>query len=190
MSTLTSALDRILNWLQQHDPKTVASLQPGLTLEEIEEQVKILPFRIPIEIYELYQWRNGTRNRSPFMHEFINFLPLDDVEYGAISLYQSWSRKRLISFYLPIFVAEEAEDAYLVVGDEQQQESSPVFDLSGRHPPMYPSLTNMMLSIAECLETVGNVYQYSYSGIWENNGVRVLFESVRKKYGAVNPREF
>ena len=46
MSELTNALDRILNWFQNNKPSTIDSLQPGLTVEEIEEKVKYLPFRL------------------------------------------------------------------------------------------------------------------------------------------------
>ena len=46
MSELTNALDRILNWFQNNKPSTIDYLQPGLTVEEIEEKVKYLPFRL------------------------------------------------------------------------------------------------------------------------------------------------
>ncbi|MEH1969991.1 hypothetical protein [Nostoc sp.] len=63
MSLLTDALDRVLNWFQDHEDLEFAhfeSLELGLTYEEIEEKVTdLLPFRLPKEVYELYQWGNG-----------------------------------------------------------------------------------------------------------------------------------
>ncbi len=40
MSTLTEALDRIFNCLQQNSSKAISYLQPGLTYTEIEELAK------------------------------------------------------------------------------------------------------------------------------------------------------
>ena len=90
MSLLTDALDRIQNWLQQNKPSYAYSLQPGLAYEEIEEKVKNLPFRLPKEVYELYQWRNGMRTRkgekiAQFFHRY-TFLSLEDAidEYNQL----------------------------------------------------------------------------------------------------------
>jgi hypothetical protein len=46
MSDLTNAQDRILNYFQNNKPSVIESLQPGLTIEKIEEKVKDLPFRL------------------------------------------------------------------------------------------------------------------------------------------------
>ncbi|OKH53780.1 hypothetical protein NIES2101_10030 [Calothrix sp. HK-06] len=59
MSDLTEALDRILKWIIKHKSSYINYLQPGLSRNEIENLVKDLPFKIPSEVYELYQWRNG-----------------------------------------------------------------------------------------------------------------------------------
>ncbi|OYD98753.1 hypothetical protein CDG77_04670 [Nostoc sp. 'Peltigera membranacea cyanobiont' 213] len=90
MSLLTDALDRILNWFQQNKPSYAFSLQPGLAYEEIEEKVKNLPFTLPREVYELYQWRNGMRickgeKIAQFFHGY-TFLSLEDAidEYNQL----------------------------------------------------------------------------------------------------------
>jgi cell wall assembly regulator SMI1 len=36
-----------------------ALLRPGLSVERIEELTQALPFRLPRELYTLYQWRDG-----------------------------------------------------------------------------------------------------------------------------------
>lgn len=53
---LSHTLNQILQSLQQHRPDTVKTLQPGLTLEQMQKQVRTLPFHLPEEVYELYQW--------------------------------------------------------------------------------------------------------------------------------------
>ncbi|WP_375510108.1 SMI1/KNR4 family protein [uncultured Nostoc sp.] len=90
MSLLTDALDRIINWLQQNKPSYASSLQPGLTYEEIEKKVKNLPFSLPREVYELYQWRNGMRickgeKIAQFFHGY-TFLSLENAidEYNHL----------------------------------------------------------------------------------------------------------
>lgn len=59
--SVTSALERIHRWAEQHDPAFVALLQPGLTRQEINAQIGSLPFALAEEVYELYQWRNGQK---------------------------------------------------------------------------------------------------------------------------------
>ncbi|MEG3975079.1 hypothetical protein QT970_10715 [Microcoleus sp. herbarium8] len=59
MVVLTNALERILKGMQKYDAPIASLLQPGLSFWEIEEKVRVLPFRLPQEVYELYQWRNG-----------------------------------------------------------------------------------------------------------------------------------
>ena len=57
--SVTFALNRIYRWAEQHDPAFIASLQSGLTRQEIDTAVGGLPFALAEEVYELYQWRNG-----------------------------------------------------------------------------------------------------------------------------------
>lgn len=47
MSRLTEALDRIGNYLQQHEPEVFATWQPGLSYEEILKIFQCFPFPFP-----------------------------------------------------------------------------------------------------------------------------------------------
>ncbi|MEH1934323.1 MAG: hypothetical protein V7L14_11495 [Nostoc sp.] len=100
MSLLTDALDRILNWLQQKKPFYASSLQPGLVYEEIEEKVKSLPFRLPREVYELYQWRNGMccigkgEKIAQFFHGY-TFLSLENAIDQYNQLMELWDDAEL-----------------------------------------------------------------------------------------------
>jgi cell wall assembly regulator SMI1 len=84
MSEITEALQRIEAWLQNHMTNRAAELKPGLTRDEIEEQVKDLPFSLPEVVYELYQWHDG--NVDKFVFEQYDFLSLND----AIEAYHEW----------------------------------------------------------------------------------------------------
>ena len=62
MSDLTDALERILSWIQRVSPSLTLSLKPALSYLQIREVIKELPFDLSEEVYELYQWHNGTSN--------------------------------------------------------------------------------------------------------------------------------
>lgn len=62
MSALIEALERIRKLHLKHQPLVAEELQPGLTRGQIDELVKDLPFSLPEELYELYQWRNGMKD--------------------------------------------------------------------------------------------------------------------------------
>lgn len=60
--SLTNSLDAILACLKKNGSDII--LQPGLSYIEIEKKVASLPFCLPKELYQLYQWRNGTPEYS------------------------------------------------------------------------------------------------------------------------------
>ena len=66
---LSQALERIWNWFQVNAPAMLTFLQPGITYGHIDAQ-QDLPFRLPEEVYQLYQWHNGSS-----AEQYIEFLP-------------------------------------------------------------------------------------------------------------------
>ena len=92
MSDLTEALDRILNWLQrqrlEHPQATedwwISSpeeennppfVKPALSSAKIAEITKDVQRDFPPEVYQLYQWRNGSYyGNSMFDFEQIKLL--------------------------------------------------------------------------------------------------------------------
>lgn len=79
MVSLIEALERIINWLRKHQPDYAASFQPGLKSEEIQAAEAKLGFKLPPEIYELYQWRNGTEEDAKAVcFPTMQFLPRKD----------------------------------------------------------------------------------------------------------------
>jgi cell wall assembly regulator SMI1 len=69
MSQIAKELQYISAWLEYLNPDFVDCYNRGLTRQKINELTKDLPFKLPEEVYELYQWGNGVANDSP-----INFL--------------------------------------------------------------------------------------------------------------------
>jgi hypothetical protein len=59
MTAVKENLKRISDSLIAKAPELYTLLRPGLKPEEIEEITKDLPFTLPEEIVELYQWHNG-----------------------------------------------------------------------------------------------------------------------------------
>jgi hypothetical protein len=59
VALVSDSCERLLALLQSDFPWDAEHFQPGLSREEIEEKISELPFSLPEEVYELYQWRNG-----------------------------------------------------------------------------------------------------------------------------------
>ncbi|MFP4692962.1 MAG: HEAT repeat domain-containing protein [Halothece sp.] len=191
MTALTNALNRILHWHQQNYVEWVESKQPGLTTEEIKIKTQELPFRLPTEVYELYQWCNGTSEDIPFFPSY-RFLPLEE----AVDLYNSdfkevhidklqqedyYDIAQLASFswpsfqnqyWLPIFDFDS--EIYFLSCDTQQRDATPVWYYfpESVFPRLYFSnLTSMLLAIAECYET--KAYYLNEQGFLEENELKV-----------------
>ena len=66
MTAIKNNLKQIWDCIKQKAPEIKDLFQPGLKPEEIDEITKHLPFRLPEEVYELYQWRNGLLDNTGF----------------------------------------------------------------------------------------------------------------------------
>ena len=154
MSELTSALERISDWYQMNKSRSV--FHPGLSRTDINEIVKDLPFAIPNEIYELYEWCNGSseNDRVAFLQFYL--LPLA----GAVGL-----RKRPCGLnegsdpipddpmWLPIFELWYGGAFYVVVLGDKERSPVRLWDMEfGKYELYYDNLTNMLLHCAEWLE--------------------------------------
>lgn len=130
-----------------------SSLQPGLTFEQIEEITASLPFRLSVEVYELYQWRNGIKEHEPgfLFSGFGRFLPLNEAVAAYKDLYTRFSKFN--ENWFPIISMEES--VYVVVGAEQQQKTSLVIDWNPEDEEMYvkhETLTDMLIAEAQVFE--------------------------------------
>lgn len=87
-----------------NNPFVASLLEPGLSLQEIDDKVKNLEFCLPQEVYELYQWHNGINwNKVRLWFPYIpsgckfidhfDFLPLEQTldEYRYLQeVKQEW----------------------------------------------------------------------------------------------------
>lgn len=170
MSSLTEALERI----------TVASgfrfTETGMSLEEVEKRLSFFPFRLSDEAYDYYQWAGApTGDRRPDdwdgsyndsstykcslegllerAEDLIHFLSIEEAEkYYSLRDADIYDPK-----CLP-FVSYE-KGLLVTVGSLILAKTSPVLQRedANKNEFWFPSLTNMMLAIAESLETVGSI---------------------------------
>ncbi|MCF4970104.1 SMI1/KNR4 family protein [Nostoc sp. CMAA1605] len=134
MSELTEGLERIHTWFKKNMPERISSLASGLSREEIEQSTRFLPFKLPEEVYELYQWRNGSSGYT-FLFENYEFMSLN----AAISNYREQMGE--ISYY-------EREEAYWF------EHSFPIFQLWCNGGVVYSvapnSQRNSVIRIYDC----------------------------------------
>ena len=162
MSKLKQSLEKILAWQKINRPEYAAKFQPGLTEEEIEEKLKDIPFRLPREVYQLYQWRNGSTFDYFLPGAGFIFLPLEraieeyevNAEIHSTNLEYYGDDFGWNPYYFPIFF--EWIENFFVIGSDKQQEESPViyyFIEDGSHDIFCSSLTKMIQVISECYDT-------------------------------------
>lgn len=163
MSLLTDALNRIRAWLHSNCPAAAESITPGLSLSEIQEITRTLPFSLPHEVYELYQWSRGHAQETQTTYTSI-FDPYEGMTLCSlrrgIQILPSFEDEldEIAVRYInkPLFPVFEFDCSYLcVIGDWEDKESSPIIFVSEINDIInrYTSLTSMMLTLAECFET-------------------------------------
>jgi hypothetical protein len=171
MSVLTDAFKIISEWLEQNQPELFASLQPGLSFSEIEALVNILlPARLPVEIYELYRWRNGTTREPRPVRIKVDGL-ICECDEG--NFYIPFGRGRALEtfsalYFCPlefvgVFRNERVtlleifcrHDASFVMCSNEQKATSSLLCNEGEYyyGEVYPSATNLFLELAEAFNT-------------------------------------
>ncbi len=160
MSDLQTSLQRIDDWIVQNDSKLAKKLQnqlnPGLSRSNIESKIteslskynrKAHNPHFPEEVFDLYQWHDG----SFWLSNFASFNTLDQ----ALGLQSPVAP--VPEFFLPLFSTE-----YYFCGvfcDKKADGEIPIYHFEsgqGNLPFIIsPSLKNLMTAIAECLEQHG-----------------------------------
>jgi cell wall assembly regulator SMI1 len=180
MSTLTAGLERIMKWLEENQPEYAVSFLPGLQYEEIKLVEAEINFKLPKEIYELYQWRNGTQeDAKAICFPTINFLPISRSVKSSKGCNEYIEKyKKLVGeegqWYetSPLFLFIENNGNYCGIPlVEYQEEKLVVVEIGEGEMAriFYASLTDMMLTLAECYET-GAYYLNEHNFINEDKG--------------------
>jgi hypothetical protein len=204
MSKMTEALYRLSTYYRD---------KAGMSIEEIERILSSFPFRLSDEVYEFYQWAgaptgdprpddwDGSYNNSSTYHcalegllqgveDMVHFRSLEEFITSAPYLGD------LNPEWLPIL---SSQYSHLVIsGCQTQIATSPVLKVEDdRSELWFPSLTNMMLAIAESDEIVGTILPGWFKNCDdEDYGTDIYQEKVReqcslvaaiaKKYGSPN----
>jgi hypothetical protein len=159
MSELTEGLDRICRRFEVYEPHRIRALGQGLSLEVIEERVQDLPFKLPSEVYELYEWHDGLEDWS-FLFENYHFLSLKRSVYE----YQSELKQiqcdfpevaNLFQYRFPIFQNWADCGVFLTVFPDNKGENSiHGHDIRFKDYSLrYHRLTDLILHSAEWYES-------------------------------------
>jgi hypothetical protein len=153
MSELTDGLDRIYKKLSNYAPYRVSQLTPGLSLEEINEIAQGLPFNLPSEVYELYQWRDG--HGFNFVFENYEFPSLR----SAINLYEGELRQlqqdypevaETFQLRFPLFENPDSGVLFTILPDGKNGSPVYIHDVEcTNYELLYDNLTNLILHAAE-----------------------------------------
>jgi hypothetical protein len=151
MSTLSESLKFITNWIRQNTPGW--DLQAGLGYEQIQEATRELPFELPLEIYELYMWRNGGSLEMLPMPDLADevdyeviqrFFPLNE----AVGIAKDWNNG-----WFPLFDTDGV--IFWLVGTQDKQKTSPIFcndEFDLPDEPRFQSLAEMMAASVEAVK--------------------------------------
>lgn len=163
MSSLTDALNQIQVWLQSNYPAVADSITSGLSLEEIQEITRTLPFSLPDEVYELYQWSRGHAPETQTIYTHIFGEPYEEMAFCSLETaieilpifedkVEECAVKYVGRLLFPIFQTDASN--LCVVGDWDNKKSSPIIFVSeiNEIKNAYTSLTSMMLTLADCFE--------------------------------------
>jgi hypothetical protein len=159
--------------------------KPRLTLSEIEELIQAYRFKLPQEVYDLYQMGNGglpigisDEKNWDSVYNYFNF-PSAEKSLWTLSNSMDAYCNLLIEDnpkLLPLCMYGE-EATLFVLGGEEMKETAPLVwtyddcinDDVSKMEVIWPSLTNMMLAYAERLESLSD-------GGWTDERERKIYQ--------------
>lgn len=193
MTVLTETLDRLEYWLWQNHPGVAELLKPGLTSEEIDNQVQNLPVQLTQEIKELYQWTNGCDLFfTPWQNEALSWMPLDKaIQYSYEQPYVC-SEFVMEKINIPnlVMFPEFEELVHFAVCDGD--ESSPILTMDECFYTgfAYSSITSMALTALEGYEREIIEIDYALGAISLDASLRNEFTSICKQNNAAFNLDF
>lgn len=142
MSQLTEILNLIESWVQQYNADAIrwVKMRPGLTIGQIEKKLEGLPYKLPREILELYQWHDGGKpSFLPFPDSYEQeFFDLNE----AISIAMDWNRSVFPNMNaFPLFSVEDV--IYWTLGSEKQQNAEPIYSSDEGEFPSSPNALSL-----------------------------------------------
>jgi hypothetical protein len=172
MSKITPALSKISFWIEHSESAHAQFIkngtldrfypQPGLEKEIIELYVQEMNFKMPEEVYDLYQWHDGEFEVGDYANPVV-FQSFDQAFSDFKSYRDIYGFKNGISFF-PIFHGDGC--VYGIDEATDNLVSSPIRFYEGlgsseAFPGFYaPSLTSLILAIAEYAERYDGISSY------------------------------
>lgn len=150
MSELTEGLNHIYCWFAEHIPDRIPQIVAGISLEEIDETGARLPFKLPDELYELYQWRNGSSGYK-FMFERYEFMSLDyavrEYENEILQLrYDECEEVEFFQHWFPVFELWYDRVFYAIAPKGQGGSLLHIYDIEMKDYSLrYYNLTDLIL---------------------------------------------
>ncbi|MBV6628163.1 MAG: SMI1/KNR4 family protein [Rivularia sp. (in: Bacteria)] len=153
MSLVRTTSERVEKWLKLNQPSVASFPYPGLTSQEIQDLTKNLPFKLPKEVQELYQWHNGTRHGHGFF-PFHVFYSLEECLGFNQSIVDYWDDAQSMSLHSLILFSID-KSFFFTVGSCEEKESSSIWVMHMGNEPVvcFQSLTHLLLMMAECYKT-------------------------------------
>ena len=187
MSQLTDSLNQIKTWLENNCPQAAESILPGLSLEEIESKIEDLPFSLPKEFYELYQWSRGNSLDPKDIYTYIfgadDATSLNSLEYAMevfpdfVDEDEDCAVNYIGKTLFPIFGSDAT--FHCIVGDWQDETPSPIVYISDiiETNHSFVSLTSMIQPAAEAIQANAlNFSSKSYSKWDEEKYAEIYFK--------------
>lgn len=153
--SISILLDTLLDYAAQLQPTIRVRMQPGYDISTIRQ---IVPFDLPPEVVELYQWHNGTTPTDdyPWLQLFYyhTFLPLEEAYQtykNLMQVNQDIGEEGYNPHLFPLFTF--MGEYYSVWFGEPTQEIGAIYFVFHGEGKVYESLTTMLTAIVECYET-------------------------------------
>jgi hypothetical protein len=186
VTELEPILDSVYRQLVKLKLPVADWLQPGLTEKEIKVKARDFPYALPLELIQLYQWRNGLRPEQDSDHELFPggyFLSLEEAlhDYGELRRVAEQigreagldSAKIWDPHWFPIF-RNIGGDYFIVPCTKKKKEAAPVYfvvkddrDLT----QLYASLSEMMLTVIRRYES--GAYFVDGRGLIQEDPVKI-----------------
>ena len=170
MSQLTDGLNRIYNKMAIHTPHRIQALEPGISVSQIKDLVTDIPFKLPSEVYELYQWHNGLFGWD-FLFENYEFLSLERAAYKYREELEQVKADhpeiaKFFQYRFPLFENSSECGVFITIASNENQDSSVYeYDISFEDFALrYHNLTDLILHSAEWYETA--IFDEDGSGYW------------------------
>jgi len=180
VSRILDTILKLESYLARERPELLDALLPGLTTSQIDEIVSNFPFRLPLEIYELYQWRNGIDVEGSY-NPLVKFLPESPFflnlefcikEYDRLMSVKdsggdAFDDEALNPKWFPLISFDQTY--FLTIGNSLQQSTSEIIYIwadEWEASPCYESLTSMLLTVIECSEA--GVYYFDGKGTMQS----------------------